>query len=43
MVPTDERKRARKVRFLLSRGFSHSVVFKVLKGGIEDEFGEATD
>ena len=29
--PRDEREKARQVRFLLSRGYSHSTAFKVLK------------
>jgi regulatory protein len=29
--PADEREKARQLRFLLSRGYSHSIAFKVLK------------
>jgi regulatory protein len=38
--PRDEREKARQLRFLLSRGYSHSIAFKVLRvagAAIEDE------
>jgi regulatory protein len=31
--PRDEREKARQLRFLLSRGYSHSIAFKVLRAG----------
>lgn len=38
--PRDEREKARQLRFLLSRGYSHSIAFKVLRAAgapIEDD------
>jgi regulatory protein len=36
-APTDPRERARHMRFLLARGFSASVVARVVRGGCEDD------